>query len=213
MKWKYFYKLSKLWSPNILFCFFNFDNLRLEICRLVALRAFSCWGLCAADDTTECKFARVEKKSQPFKLSSITQLLTNFHKSRIRTWTHVAQLPLPRALSEGPFNRKMCKCICIFFFFSLSLLCGFWPHKLKTVLKTVLHYTAQSVHLWCVFMQYGLHLHIFAMDRPDQCKWKSYLFSLLWKWVICIFFFLNTQRLSVYFCPTHPDLCLFSLLL
>lgn len=77
---------------------------------------------CTLDDTTECEFARAVKKKNAKNIKLLRLFFTfptTFAKSKIGTWTHVAQLPSPRALSEGPFNRKMCRCICLFFFSSL----------------------------------------------------------------------------------------------
>lgn len=167
------------------------------------------------DDTTECEIAcdikgKERKKEVNFlRLFFTTHLPHNFHKSKIRTWTHVAQLPSPWALSEGPFNRKMCRCIffCLSLFFlahwfTLFLLCGCWPNQLKRMLKSIFHYTALSAYLWCVFMQNVAHLHIFLLwivltsqraTRTSFCCSENGSSSFMW---------------SVYFSPSDPNLSL-----
>lgn len=163
--WNIFYMYSLLLSLNILFNL-NCGNLKFE--GMLLWKDISSLKPCTVDDTSECEFARAVKRKKDIKLLGLfftAYLPHNFHKSKIGTWTRVAQLPSQWALSEGPFNRKMCGCICLFFFSSLAHpfpFCGCWPNQLKRVLKTVFHYTAKSMHLWCIFMQHDLHLHIFC---------------------------------------------------
>lgn len=125
-------------------------------------------------DTNECESERSRRRQAlkfflffSFLFFTTYTFFTNFTKVKIRTWTCVAQLPSPRALSEGPLDRKTCGCIrlCFALWFSLFLLVDADLTGSNRCWKPSLHYAAQSMHLHSCSLRF---IYMYSSLWTDQ---------------------------------------------